>query len=251
MWNTKKLRSLKVIVFDIGNTLVDLREVVSVCARRACRELAQIEPAYDAQLLLQSYIRASARLHHPHINRLFSDRMIISEAMLLAHQPPTERAVLIFLTYYRKELRTLIRRRSDLLDCFGVLKERGYQLASISDGTTIEQYELLELLGVLGMLDYVLVSESFGEEKVSPGIFRALLGHFQIPPAAAAMVGDDLERDMCWAHHTGMVTIWQTQYHLHPPNVQGGLPDAVDVSLSRIDDLLELMPPVRKKSPDG
>lgn len=77
---------------------------------------------------------------------------------------------------------------------------------------------IVDHLGFKPFLDVVVSSAGYGRVKPDPGIFRAVLNRWNIPPARAAMVGDTLEADIAGGRGVGMRTLYVTMAP-NPDNV--------------------------------
>jgi len=70
-------------------------------------------------------------------------------------------------------------------------------------------------------------------------IFQAALEHFQVRPAAAAMVGDLLQTDVLGANQMGIYSIWITRRSQVMEEGELGIqPQAVVTALNQIPSLL-------------
>jgi putative hydrolase of the HAD superfamily len=92
---------------------------------------------------------------------------------------------------------------------------------------------LCEEAGLASALDVILDSALVGMSKPDPGIFRAALERFQLPPEEVICVGDSFERDMIPARELGMKTIWLKGPHPRIPENAG----PVDASVSSLSEL--------------
>jgi len=77
---------------------------------------------------------------------------------------------------------------------------------------------IVDQLGFKPYLDVVVSSAGYGRVKPDPGIFRAVLNRWNVPPARAAMVGDTLEADIGGGRGLGMRTLYVTMAP-NPDNV--------------------------------
>ncbi len=78
----------------------------------------------------------------------------------------------------------------------------------ITNGPTEVQRAKLSLLGIDGLVDFVLISEEFGAAKPDPSIFAAALNLSGVEPSEAVFVGDTAEFDIAGANGVGMPTVW-------------------------------------------
>src|ERR1044072_8908444 len=212
-----KSAEFALVVFDIGNTIVDAEKLIEVSSRYAAERMHSLKVIPDIDSLFKSYLETSKSLHHKHINRIFSDPLICARALTNAGLPSNEHNRYLLLTFFRKRLRQALRKDNSLISNLKTLKAHGLLLAALSDGTITEQYELLDRLGVLEVFDHIRISEAYGEEKSSVNIFSDLLQHFALNRYQALMVGDDLRRDMQWASKAGYRTALQEQFIKHSP----------------------------------
>ena len=67
--------------------------------------------------------------------------------------------------------------------------------------------EVLERVGVLGLVDGVVSSAAVGAAKPDPALFAAALDVAACRPEAALFVGDSLERDVAGARAAGMAAV--------------------------------------------
>jgi putative hydrolase of the HAD superfamily len=100
----------------------------------------------------------------------------------------------------------------DAISTLRSLLDNSYQLSLISNGSDdLNTYELLEKFKIRTYFEFILSSAAFGKRKPHPGIFRAALDYFQIPPEQALMIGDNYGADVLGAQQVGMNTIWLTR----------------------------------------
>lgn len=130
----------------------------------------------------------------------------------------------------------------DALQTVQTLQRRGFRLGVISNGADDENtYMLLEKAGLRSYFEFVLSSAAFGRRKPDPDIFRAALNYFDMPPEEAVMVGDTLEADIAGANQLGIFTIWVTRRVGDRQNLDGRIrPGAQVEDLAEIPDILTL-----------
>ena len=91
------------------------------------------------------------------------------------------------------------------------LKERGYRVGLIADGSTDESAVLRARHDLDPLIDAVAISDEVGADKPDRRIFEAALERLGIAPAQAGrvvMAGNRLERDVRGANDMGMVSVW-------------------------------------------
>jgi HAD superfamily hydrolase (TIGR01549 family) len=128
----------------------------------------------------------------------------------------------------------------DAIPTLQVLLKNSYRLGIISNGSDdLNTYELLEKARLRSFFEFILSSAAFGKRKPHPGIFRAALDHFQIPPELTVMVGDNYEADILGARQLGINTIWVTRRLPFPPGDPRIQEEKVVSKLSEIPALLK------------
>jgi len=85
------------------------------------------------------------------------------------------------------------------------LKEAGYKLGILSDFPLEKK---LEYLGLSGIWDAVICSESCGVLKPHPLPFKKLTEALSLPPEKIIYVGNSRSYDVAGAHKAGMKTAW-------------------------------------------
>jgi len=85
------------------------------------------------------------------------------------------------------------------------LRKAGYKLGLLSD---FPPEKKLEYLGLDGLWDAVLCSESFGAVKPHPLSFKELAAAMSLPPGKILYVGNSRAYDVAGAHRAGMKTAW-------------------------------------------
>lgn len=106
----------------------------------------------------------------------------------------------------RRKLPFLYEDTFQLLD---KLKEDGYQLLLLTNGSPTLQNEKLEMTPELvPYFDYIIVSGAFGRGKPDPAIFEHCLFLTGLSKDEAIMVGDNLNTDILGSNRIGMRNIW-------------------------------------------
>lgn len=111
---------------------------------------------------------------------------------------------------------------------------RTHRLALVTNGAPDLQRAKLAGAGLDSCFDAIVVSGEVGAGKPDPAPFALALAALGAEPAAAAMVGDSLERDIAGARGAGIRGIWLDRTGAGRPT-GGVVPDA------RIGDLHQLL----------
>jgi HAD superfamily hydrolase (TIGR01509 family) len=117
-----------------------------------------------------------------------------------------------------------------------VLGELGARLplALVTNGAARLQRAKLAQTGIADQFDVIVDSETVGIGKPSPEMFERALRELDVTGDAAAMVGNDLRRDVAGARAAGVRPIW-----VHRPADGWGAGDPGDAE--QIADLRELL----------
>jgi putative hydrolase of the HAD superfamily len=117
-----------------------------------------------------------------------------------------------------------------------VLTELGSRLplALVTNGAARLQRAKLAQTGIEDYFDVIVDSETVGVGKPSPEMFEVALEKLGVVPGDAAMIGNDLARDVAGARAAGVRPIW-----VHRPSDGWGGGDPGDAE--QIADLRELL----------
>jgi HAD superfamily hydrolase (TIGR01509 family) len=87
------------------------------------------------------------------------------------------------------------------------LKEDGYSLVIFSNNTEILANNVIDALGIRGLLDGVYTSQGLGVFKPNAEVFEIVSAKMGVVPAQAISVGDSVDNDIEPAKKTGMQAI--------------------------------------------
>lgn len=94
-----------------------------------------------------------------------------------------------------------------VLEALDELRGRGWTLVVVTNGTVSQQSRKLQVSGLEGRVDRVVISEAVGVKKPAPEIFRAALEGFEAD-AVPWMVGDHAVADIQGGQAAGCLTGW-------------------------------------------
>jgi len=229
---------IKAVVFDVGDTLIDATGIENAGLEHVVAHLARIGLA-PAQCPLARHYHKSAerRSASPNLNRLFGlPYGVFEEACAEAGLEP--KATLIGYAAYQKFVRAQIKRDRALMRLFRDLRALGMKIGIASNGTTAEQVETLQSLGVLPYVDAVATSETVGALKPSRKVFRAVVTQLGVQPSRAVHVGDSWNRDVEGARRYRMRRI----YVVRKPTSRRTHKGVLILSLWNLPALLDLLP---------
>jgi phosphoglycolate phosphatase-like HAD superfamily hydrolase len=99
------------------------------------------------------------------------------------------------------------------------LRRQGYLLGLVADTRPGTYRNVLRQHGVFSAFDFCIISEEIGCEKPDPRMFSTALDYLGLRPDEAehaAMVGNNLSRDVRGAKAAGMVPIWLRHNERYP-----------------------------------
>jgi len=246
------MTSLNAILFDLGDTLVDLGEGRGSYEARLTARVDQVydvlaatgvaipdRQAFCAALATGSEARYHAALAEQQGLSIYDVlRDLFDKMQIVANDGLLETCAAIYcqsggFTGLRAGARELL----------AELRERGLRLGVISNTLQPGRY-LDQALTRRGIIEYFPVrvySSEIGVAKPHPAIFRAALDALEIPAGAALYVGDRLNADVAGAQGVGMKAVLIEVAHRpeHDPHV---IPDARIKELPELLDVLDVLP---------
>jgi len=128
----------------------------------------------------------------------------------------------------------------DTVTILGELKNRGYRMGLISNAA--DDRDVQQLIGRMALhpyFNFILTSAACGRRKPHPLMFQLALNHFSIQPNQTAMVGDTLTEDISGAENLGIYSIWITRRVQLPSD--GELPIQPQAIISNLTQILPLL----------
>ncbi|MEQ8860620.1 MAG: HAD family hydrolase [Pseudomonadales bacterium] len=228
---------IKLITFDLDNTLWNVESVVIKAEKRMRHWLDGQVPGFDVRF--PPDVMAQLR------------NTVIEENPALRHDLSKMREEILFRAivasaFSRKDARTLARRAFEIfldarheVEYFdGALEtlerlSQDYVLAALTNGNA--DFRRLKLGQYF---DFGYSSASVGASKPAPDIFHAALKHAQTHPSEAVHVGDHLRDDVEGALGVGMHTVWVNLDRIEPPE-EAATPTHTVNDLSEIPETIE------------
>ena len=155
-----------------------------------------------------TYFKVDEKFHTPNINHLFSSEKILNIVFKKLGESLSKEVEMNFIATYRIFIWDHIEPDLELQKLFKSIKNKEIKIGILTDGTTIEQYEILERLGVLRYINSVVTSEEVGAEKPSTKMYKKIISKLSVVPDKILMVGDNFERDIKGAKNYGMKTVY-------------------------------------------
>lgn len=229
-------RALKVIFFDLDDTLYNSTDLSSKARRTAIEHMISKGLALNPDEAYQALMRVVNRYgsnYGYHLDRFFTDEL---------KQPPDNRMIAAGVIAYHHTKFVNMRPYPGTVETIIELRIRGCRLGIITDGLPVKQWEKLVRLGLDDFFNPVIISgdESVGIDKPDPRVFALALDKVKASPSEAMMVGDKLHTDVDGANRAGLTSVW-----LQTPRDSEDLPRKLgiqpDYTITDIRQVLEIV----------
>jgi putative hydrolase of the HAD superfamily len=95
-----------------------------------------------------------------------------------------------------------------MLETLTTLKTRGFKLGIVTNGHSFQQQTKIDVLGIRGLFDTILVSAEVNIRKPNPKIYQLTLQNLQLEAKDVLMVGDHVFNDVLGARGAGLTGVW-------------------------------------------
>jgi HAD superfamily hydrolase (TIGR01549 family) len=209
------MATIRGFLFDIGDTLLPAGTLQRETLVTVIERLDSIGWPAVGRPFGATYLRFDADPVFDaleDLNHLYSDARIVSATFAAIGVQATDAEVQQFLMEYRSTLRSRILPDRAWLAAFDFLQRCGFRLGIVSNGTTVEQHDQIERLGLTSYFDPILISQEVGIRKPSPEILLIGARHWGLAPPEIVVVGDRPDWEAAAAQHAGMKSILTVQY---------------------------------------
>jgi FMN phosphatase YigB (HAD superfamily) len=244
-----KSKTIDVVLFDLGNTLLFFEgnwpQVLDEANRTLTRSLQQAGVAVDTQ---EFTFQVQQRMEQYYTQRQ-SEFIELTTAGIIHTLLNDSGFSGVPDDVLRQALRDMYSvsqahwlPEEDSLPMLEKLCGLGYRLGLISNAGDDADVQLLIDKGRFrGYFDVILTSAAEGIRKPNPDIFYTALATWGARPDQAVMVGDTLEADIQGARNAGITGIWITRRVVSSANreqLDAIIPDASIAALSELPGLL-------------
>ena len=118
------------------------------------------------------------------------------------------------------------------------LKNKGFKLAVITNGTSEEQRDKLVRFDLLKYFDICLIEQEVGFGKPDTRVFEMAMEHLKLKPEEAWMIGDNLEWDVEAPQKLGIFSIWNDYTKKGLSSDSRVKPDGIVNSIAGLEKLL-------------
>jgi HAD superfamily hydrolase (TIGR01509 family) len=207
------MRLLELVLRDGGHTIGNLYE-----------EIEHIDVLLTAQRAGEFSIEEAVR-------RFVADRGV----------DPGDRYVDAFRTMAVDMVEAFVTPFPHTRNVFATLRERGYELAVLSNGWNPLQTRKAQRCGFDGP---VIASADIGEQKPAPRMFEALVTTLGTAPQDTWYIGDDPRGDIAGALNAGLRAVWiNMENNPYPPSLP-----APSHAIQSLEELLTLLPDLERVS---
>ncbi|RMG32403.1 MAG: HAD family hydrolase [Gammaproteobacteria bacterium] len=219
--STRPLRAVRLLTFDLDDTLWPCFPVIHAAEREVHAWLDQAAPElarrYDIDAL-REHRQQLARDNPDQAHDLTGLRLRSYRELARRHgvdEAIAEQANVIF-----RRARNRVTPFEEVVEVLTRLR-RHYRLVAVSNGNA-----QVECTPLADCFDHAFMAEEVGAAKPDPALFHAASQATGIPLEQAAHVGDDPLRDVEAARRAGMHTVWVNREgadwpaELPPPDVQ-------------------------------
>ncbi len=192
---------IKLIIFDIDNTLTDFIRMKDSSIG------ASIESMIDAGLMFPPE-RIKEEIHRIYGEEGIEYQKVFNQLLLNLIGEVDYKILAAGIVGYRRAREASLVLYPHVKVTLIELMKRGLKLAVISDAPRQEAWLRLCYLQLHHIFDIVLTHEDTGEYKPSPAPFELVLERMGIRPEEAMMIGDWPERDIVGAAELGIRTVF-------------------------------------------
>ena len=235
--------SIKCIIFDLGNTLVDstgaiknIDEEYNLPIWKGFGFTGNMEEFKEAKRKTDRELEVIASQKKTPRD-LWAMKLAENLGIKISKQQ-AEEDFKGFENYFRENVK-LIPGAREILD---FLKERGYNLALISNGWTDLANQIIDEVKIREYFDLILISEDVGYRKCELKPFYILLEKLKLKPDECIMVRDRLDEDAC-ARKLGIKVVWFEfdENYVHPKPTE-----KFDFKIKKLEELEDLLSKIDK-----
>ena len=215
--------SIKGVVFDLDNTLLDFMKMKQVAVKSAIRGMIEAGLEIDEKKSFDEIITLYEKIgwENQKVFDVFLENSIghVDNKFLAAGVVAYRRAREANLLAYPNVNKTLID-----------LTKLGMKLAVVSDAPSREAWMRIYYLNLYHFFDAVITFDDSGERKPSAIPFEMALKKLGLKPQSSLMIGDWPERDVVGAKKIGMRTAFAAYGDTFGTKVSGADWDIKDIS---------------------
>ncbi|HEX4998581.1 MAG TPA: HAD family hydrolase [Terriglobia bacterium] len=205
---------MKVLLFDLDDTLIDYSGGVERCWEEACAVHCP-SAGVDADRLVRAladtrrwFWNDPERHRRERVNMPQAWRRIAEYALASVGAPDDDGFAARLAGEYASRRRETLDLFPESLSTLDHFRARGVSLGLVTNGDASQQRDKIERFGLAGYFDVMVIEGEFGAGKPDAIVYRHALETLGADPSVAAMVGDHLEFDVAGSQRCGITGVW-------------------------------------------
>jgi putative hydrolase of the HAD superfamily len=192
--------TVKAVIFDIDDTLIDFTETKNLAIRESVKAMIDKGLSEDFESLHREFRRF-------YWERGIEDQHIFQKFFMEKYGKIDYPVLASAILAYRKAKEGVLKPYPGAKNLLIQLKERGLKLAILSDAPKLEAYLRLCAVSFDDFFDLILTKDDVGVSKPHSRGFGIILKKFSIKAEECVMIGDAPDKDMEGARNLGIKTI--------------------------------------------
>lgn len=219
---------LKVILFDLDNTLIDFMKFKTICCEEA------VEAMQDAGLDMnkEKAIKKIFKLYEEHG---MEDKTVFQKFLKQEIGKVDYRILAYGITAYRKVRTGFLKPYPKVKKTLIKLKEKNLKLGILTDAPRLKAWIRLSNMQLDDFFDEVITVEDTGKQKPHKKPFQIALKKFKVKPEECLMVGDRPKRDIAGAKSLGIKTCFAQYGYGKKTKIKA------DFTINKIEELLKVV----------
>lgn len=231
---------MRAALFDLDDTLLDYSGAAARCWTETCVAVggdAGLDvPALVRELdVARTWFWSDPERHTQERVRMLEAWGKIAARALDAVGAPSAPLAAAMARDFAARRRAAMQLFPDALPCLTGLRARGLVLGLVTNGDAEMQRDKIARFDLRRFFDVVVIEGEFGVGKPDVRVYRHALDVLGVPPAAAWMVGDNLEWDVAAPQRLGLQGVWIDRGGAGIPSGRGHRPDRIVRSLAELE----------------
>jgi HAD superfamily hydrolase (TIGR02253 family) len=193
--------SIKAILFDLDNTLIDFMEMKRKATRAAAEAMVRAGLEADEEEL-------AGDLFDFYLDYDIEADDAFQKFLESRYGRIDYRVLAAAINAYLKEKALSLTPYPGVPETLNKLRAQGYKLGIVSNGRRLKAAMRLNAAGLDGFFNVVIGWEDTGKKKPEPEPFLMAAQKLGVEPGECMMVGDWPEKDLAGAQAVGMKTCW-------------------------------------------
>ncbi len=201
---------MKVIVFDLDNTLIDRQRAFTEMLKDRIELTLPEDKRYLKEQAIQDIL-------------MWDDNGTVSRSVSFKKYCDKYEVTCMtseeLSTYWTTISGSVVYLFDDVIEVITYLKDK-YRLAILTNGSPVSQRRKLESTGILNLFELSVVSGEVGIDKPDPRIFDVMCDRLNVKPEECLYIGDNYVNDVLGARNAGWNAIYLNRLHLESDESQ-------------------------------